>query len=149
VIPELDIARLGDKALHRIWRRRDDPREVKFDLLAQNVKRGEVWTEIKKNNPGIVQKAQWGAVDSNTATTENDGAIVRYRRPRRRGSLRSLAAIRSRTSASIWAPWRRRRYENQRSLQPRSNPELDIARLGDKITAPHLETTRRSARSKV
>jgi simple sugar transport system substrate-binding protein len=31
--------------------------------------RGEVWTEIKKNNPGIVQKAQWGAVDSNTATT--------------------------------------------------------------------------------
>jgi hypothetical protein len=38
VIPELDIARLGDKALHRIWRRRDDPREVKFDLLAKNVK---------------------------------------------------------------------------------------------------------------
>jgi simple sugar transport system substrate-binding protein len=31
--------------------------------------RGEVWTEIKKSNPGIVQKAQWGAVDSNTATT--------------------------------------------------------------------------------
>src|ERR1700728_1217859 len=31
--------------------------------------RGEVWGDIKKNNPGIVQKAQWGAVDSNTATT--------------------------------------------------------------------------------
>jgi simple sugar transport system substrate-binding protein len=31
--------------------------------------RGEVWTEIKKANPGIVQKVQWGAVDSNTATT--------------------------------------------------------------------------------
>jgi len=35
--------------------------------------RGEVWTDmwtdIKKGNPGIVQKAQWGAVDSNTATT--------------------------------------------------------------------------------
>ena len=31
--------------------------------------RGEVWADIKKGNPGIVQKAQWGAVDSNTATT--------------------------------------------------------------------------------
>ncbi|WP_158816745.1 substrate-binding domain-containing protein [Methylocapsa sp. S129] len=31
--------------------------------------RGEVWATVKKANPGIVEKAQWGAVDSNTATT--------------------------------------------------------------------------------
>ena len=31
--------------------------------------RGEIWTAVKKANPGIVEKAQWGAVDSNTATT--------------------------------------------------------------------------------
>jgi simple sugar transport system substrate-binding protein len=31
--------------------------------------RGEVWAEVKKANNGIVEKAQWGAVDSNTATT--------------------------------------------------------------------------------
>jgi simple sugar transport system substrate-binding protein len=31
--------------------------------------RGEVWAEIKKANPGIAEKAVWGAVDSNTATT--------------------------------------------------------------------------------
>ena len=31
--------------------------------------RGEIWTDFKKNHSGIVQKAQWGAVDSNTATT--------------------------------------------------------------------------------
>jgi simple sugar transport system substrate-binding protein len=31
--------------------------------------RGEIWSEFKKSNPGIVEKAQWGAVDSNTATT--------------------------------------------------------------------------------
>src|ERR1700677_1409350 len=30
--------------------------------------RGEVWPDIKKSNPGILQKAQWAAVDSNTAT---------------------------------------------------------------------------------
>ncbi len=31
--------------------------------------RGEIWAEIKKANPGIAEKAVWGAVDSNTATT--------------------------------------------------------------------------------
>lgn len=31
--------------------------------------RGEIWAEVRKANPGIVQKAQWGAVDTNTATT--------------------------------------------------------------------------------
>jgi len=31
--------------------------------------RGEIWAAVKKANPGIVEKAQWGAVDSNTATT--------------------------------------------------------------------------------
>lgn len=31
--------------------------------------RGEIWDAVKKANPGIVQKAQWGAVDTNTATT--------------------------------------------------------------------------------
>jgi simple sugar transport system substrate-binding protein len=31
--------------------------------------RGEIWADVKHKNPGIVQKAQWGAVDSNTATT--------------------------------------------------------------------------------
>ena len=31
--------------------------------------RGEIWADVKKANSGIVQKAQWGAVDSNTATT--------------------------------------------------------------------------------
>jgi len=31
--------------------------------------RGEVWAEVKKANPGIVEKALWGAVDTNTATT--------------------------------------------------------------------------------
>jgi simple sugar transport system substrate-binding protein len=31
--------------------------------------RGEVWSDVKKANPGIEQKAEWGAVDSNTATT--------------------------------------------------------------------------------
>jgi simple sugar transport system substrate-binding protein len=31
--------------------------------------RGEVWADVKKANPGIDQKAVWGAVDSNTATT--------------------------------------------------------------------------------
>jgi simple sugar transport system substrate-binding protein len=31
--------------------------------------RGEIWAEIKKGNPGIAEKAVWGAVDSNTATT--------------------------------------------------------------------------------
>ncbi|MDR3516682.1 MAG: substrate-binding domain-containing protein [Azospirillaceae bacterium] len=31
--------------------------------------RGEIWADIKKANPGIVEKAQWGAVDSTTATT--------------------------------------------------------------------------------
>jgi simple sugar transport system substrate-binding protein len=31
--------------------------------------RGEVWAEVKKSHPGIQQKAVWGAVDSNTATT--------------------------------------------------------------------------------
>jgi simple sugar transport system substrate-binding protein len=31
--------------------------------------RGEIWSAVKKANPGIVEKAQWGAVDSNTATT--------------------------------------------------------------------------------
>jgi simple sugar transport system substrate-binding protein len=31
--------------------------------------RGEVWAEVKKANNGIVEKAQWGAVCSNTATT--------------------------------------------------------------------------------
>jgi simple sugar transport system substrate-binding protein len=31
--------------------------------------RGEIWTELKRSKPGIVEKAQWGAVDSNTATT--------------------------------------------------------------------------------
>src|SRR5580658_6765478 len=31
--------------------------------------RGEVWAEVKKANPGIAEKAVWGAVDSNTATT--------------------------------------------------------------------------------
>jgi len=31
--------------------------------------RGEVWADVKKANPGIEQKAVWGAVDSNTATT--------------------------------------------------------------------------------
>lgn len=31
--------------------------------------RGEIWADFKKNHSGIVQKAQWGAVDSNTATT--------------------------------------------------------------------------------
>ncbi|HEY0801105.1 MAG TPA: substrate-binding domain-containing protein [Steroidobacteraceae bacterium] len=31
--------------------------------------RGEVWAEVKKANSGIVEKALWGAVDSNTATT--------------------------------------------------------------------------------
>jgi len=31
--------------------------------------RGEIWSEVKKTNPGIVEKAVWGAVDSNTATT--------------------------------------------------------------------------------
>ena len=31
--------------------------------------RGEIWTEIKKSNSGIIEKAQWGAVDTNTATT--------------------------------------------------------------------------------
>jgi simple sugar transport system substrate-binding protein len=31
--------------------------------------RGEVWDEVKKAHPGIEQKALWGAVDSNTATT--------------------------------------------------------------------------------
>jgi len=31
--------------------------------------RGEIWADVKNKNPGIVQKAQWGAVDSNTATT--------------------------------------------------------------------------------
>jgi simple sugar transport system substrate-binding protein len=31
--------------------------------------RGEIWSAVKKANPGIVEKSQWGAVDSNTATT--------------------------------------------------------------------------------
>jgi simple sugar transport system substrate-binding protein len=31
--------------------------------------RGEIWAEVKKANPGIEEKAVWGAVDSNTATT--------------------------------------------------------------------------------
>jgi simple sugar transport system substrate-binding protein len=31
--------------------------------------RGEVWADVKKANSGIVEKAQWGAVDSTTATT--------------------------------------------------------------------------------
>jgi simple sugar transport system substrate-binding protein len=31
--------------------------------------RGEIWADVKKSNAGIVQKAQWGAVDTNTATT--------------------------------------------------------------------------------
>jgi simple sugar transport system substrate-binding protein len=31
--------------------------------------RGEIWAEVKKANSGIVEKALWGAVDSNTATT--------------------------------------------------------------------------------
>jgi simple sugar transport system substrate-binding protein len=31
--------------------------------------RGEVWAAVKKANPGMVEKAHWGAVDSNTATT--------------------------------------------------------------------------------
>src|SRR5271165_6064928 len=31
--------------------------------------RGEVWAEVKKANPGIAEKAVWGAVDTNTATT--------------------------------------------------------------------------------
>jgi ABC-type sugar transport system substrate-binding protein len=31
--------------------------------------RGKIWAEIKKANPGIAEKAVWGAVDSNTATT--------------------------------------------------------------------------------
>jgi simple sugar transport system substrate-binding protein len=31
--------------------------------------RGEVWAEVKKQNPDITEKAVWGAVDSNTATT--------------------------------------------------------------------------------
>jgi simple sugar transport system substrate-binding protein len=31
--------------------------------------RGEIWSAVKQDNPGIVEKAQWGAVDSNTATT--------------------------------------------------------------------------------
>src|SRR5580698_6325124 len=31
--------------------------------------RGEVWAEVKKANPGIAEKAIWGAVDSNTATS--------------------------------------------------------------------------------
>jgi simple sugar transport system substrate-binding protein len=31
--------------------------------------RGEIWAEVKKENPGIVEKAVWGAVDTNTATT--------------------------------------------------------------------------------
>jgi simple sugar transport system substrate-binding protein len=31
--------------------------------------RDEIWQEVKKANPGIVEKARWGAVDTNTATT--------------------------------------------------------------------------------
>jgi len=31
--------------------------------------RGEIWAKVKQENPGIVEKAVWGAVDSNTATT--------------------------------------------------------------------------------
>jgi simple sugar transport system substrate-binding protein len=31
--------------------------------------RGEIWDAVKKAHPGIEQKALWGAVDSNTATT--------------------------------------------------------------------------------
>lgn len=31
--------------------------------------RGEVWADVKKAHPGIQEKAAWGAVDSNTATT--------------------------------------------------------------------------------
>jgi simple sugar transport system substrate-binding protein len=31
--------------------------------------RGEIWADVKKANSGITEKAQWGAVDSNTATT--------------------------------------------------------------------------------
>jgi simple sugar transport system substrate-binding protein len=31
--------------------------------------RGETWAKIKQENPGITEKANWGAVDSNTATT--------------------------------------------------------------------------------
>jgi simple sugar transport system substrate-binding protein len=31
--------------------------------------RGEIWADLKKKNPGIVEKAQWGAVGTNTATT--------------------------------------------------------------------------------
>jgi simple sugar transport system substrate-binding protein len=31
--------------------------------------RGEIWADVKKSNAGILQKAQWGAVDTNTATT--------------------------------------------------------------------------------
>jgi simple sugar transport system substrate-binding protein len=30
--------------------------------------RGEIWAEVKKANPGIVEKAQWGTVSTNTAT---------------------------------------------------------------------------------
>jgi simple sugar transport system substrate-binding protein len=31
--------------------------------------RDEVWSAVKKENPGIVERARWGAVDSTTATT--------------------------------------------------------------------------------
>ena len=31
--------------------------------------RGEEWADVKKAHPGIQEKALWGAVDSNTATT--------------------------------------------------------------------------------
>jgi len=31
--------------------------------------RGEIWAEVKKANPGILEKARWGAVDTNTATS--------------------------------------------------------------------------------
>lgn len=30
--------------------------------------RGEIWAEVKKANPGIVEKALWGSVSTNTAT---------------------------------------------------------------------------------